>query len=94
MAGQPVNLNLYAVDIPLWYTPAYGPSIDIQLSYNSLTSTVTNSPFGTKWQLGYSSYLAENTDSSVTVFMPDGRQDIYTAAEALIQGQWEFSIHW
>jgi RHS repeat-associated protein len=76
---NPVNLNLYAVDIPLWYTPAYGPYIDIQLSYNSLTSTVSNSPFGTKWQLGYSSYLTENTDSSVTVFMPDGRQDIYTA---------------
>ena len=80
-----VNLNHYVTDTPLWYKPAYGPSVDIQISYNSLTALsgpVPNSPFGPKWQFNYASYIVENPANnpvgSVMIVMPDGREDIYT----------------
>jgi RHS repeat-associated protein len=73
-----VNLNLYVADTPIWYKPPYGPGVSITMSNNSLTQTVANSPFGTKWQSNYSSYITEN-GSNVTVYMPDGREDVYTA---------------
>ena len=79
---NPVNLNHYVTDTPLWYKPPYGPSVDIQLSYNSLTALsgqVLNSPFGGKWQLNYASYIVLNPDKSVKVVMPDGREDVYTS---------------
>jgi len=74
-----INMNLYATDTPLWYTPPYGPSLDIQMSYNSRAPAVPNPLFSDKWQLGYASHIVENSASSVTVVMPDGRRDTYTS---------------
>lgn len=73
-----VNLNFYLVDVPLWYRPAYGPEVAIALSYNSLSDLARREPCGNKWQLNYNTYLLEEADGLVTVYMPDGRRDEYT----------------
>ncbi len=71
------NLNLFIKDIPLWYNPPIGPTVQIQLSYNSQSAIAQNEPFGNKWQFNYASYLVVDTGETVTVFMPDGRRDVY-----------------
>jgi len=76
-----INMNLYITDTPLWYTPAIGPSVDIQLSYNSRGGARVGAPFGNKWVLNYGSYIIEVNQSGIikpNVFMPDGRKDVYT----------------
>jgi len=73
-----VTMNLYVTDIPLWYTSPKGPSVNISLSYNSQSAIAYNEPFGNKWQLNYSSYLTVDTGGNVTIFMPDGRRDVYS----------------
>jgi RHS repeat-associated protein len=78
-AVNKINLNLYATDTPLWYKPPYGPPVDIQLNYNSRSTSLPNPLFSGKWQLGYASHIVENSASSVTVVMPDGRRDTYTS---------------
>jgi RHS repeat-associated protein len=72
-----VNLNLYVVDTPMWYEPPIGPAVSITLSYNSQSAIAQNEPFGNKWQFNYASYLAVDTAGTVTLFMPDGRQDTF-----------------
>jgi YD repeat-containing protein len=74
-----VNMNIYMTDIPLWYDPPVGPSVRIQISHNSLAEAVPESPFGDRWTFNYRSYLQEDANDNVTVFMPDGRQDIFTS---------------
>lgn len=73
-----INMNLHVKDIPLWYNPPIGPSVSIMLSYNSQASTDYNQIFGNKWLFAYSTYLTVDTGGNVTVFMPDGRRDVYT----------------
>jgi RHS repeat-associated protein len=72
-----VNMNLYMVDTPLWYASPIGPSVHITLSYNSQSSITYHEPFGNKWQFNYSSYLVVDPSETVTIFMPDGRIDVY-----------------
>lgn len=72
-----VNMNFYMTDIPLWYKSPIGPAVEIQLSYNSQSAIAANEPFGNKWQFNYASYLVVDTAGEVTVFMPDGRRDVY-----------------
>jgi len=73
-----VNFNLYIKDIPLWYTPALGPSLAVRLSYNTAVPITGLEPFGNKWQFNYTSYLEINTSTgAVTAVMPDGRRDAY-----------------
>jgi len=74
-----INLNLYVTDTPLWYRSPIGPPVEIKLSYNSQSSIAYNEPFGNKWQFNYSSYLVVDTGEQVTIFMPDGRRDIYSS---------------
>jgi RHS repeat-associated protein len=73
-----VNMNLYVNDTPLWYGNPIGPSVEISLSYNSQSAIANNEPFGNKWQFNYASYLVVDTGGQVTIFMPDGRRDIYS----------------
>ncbi|MDD2903825.1 MAG: cysteine peptidase family C39 domain-containing protein, partial [Syntrophales bacterium] len=73
-----VNMNFFVRDIPLWYRPPIGPAVEIALSYNSQSATATYEPFGNKWQFNYATYLVEDSGSQVTIFMPDGRRDVYT----------------
>lgn len=72
-----VNMNFYMTDIPLWYKSPIGPAVEIQLSYNSQSAIAVHEPFGRKWQFNYSSYLVVDTAKEVTIFMPDGRRDVY-----------------
>lgn len=73
-----INMNLYVTDIPMWYNPPIGPSVNIQISYNTQADVVSNAPFGNKWQFGYGSYLTFDGSGNVTVNMPDGRVDVFT----------------
>jgi tetratricopeptide (TPR) repeat protein len=73
-----VNMNLFVTDTPNWYEPPIGPPVRITLSYNSQSSIAYNQPFGNKWQFNYNSYLIVDTGGQVIVFMPDGRNDIYS----------------
>ena len=69
-----VNLNFYMADTPLWYSSPIGPSVEIQLSYN--TNFYHVGPFGNKWLLNYGSYLYPYY-GGIMIIMPDGRQDLY-----------------
>ncbi|OAD21148.1 Rhs family protein, partial [Candidatus Thiomargarita nelsonii] len=52
--------------------------VQISLSYNSLSSQAYYEPFGNKWQFNYATYLVVDTGDVVTIFMPDGRRDVYS----------------
>jgi RHS repeat-associated protein len=73
-----INLNFFATDTPLWYRPPIGPAVAITLSYNSQSGTAQYEICGNKWRLNYASYLTLDSGGRVTIFMPDGRRDIYT----------------
>lgn len=53
---NPVNMNLFVGDTPLWYDPAVGPKVAISLSYNSQSANNQHEPFGNKWQFNYGTY--------------------------------------
>ena len=74
---NPLSMNLYVTDQPLWYDPPIGPKVGIKLSYNSQSALAQHEPFGNKWQFNYGSYLVVDPGDTVTVFMPDGRRDLY-----------------
>ena len=73
-----INMNLFMTDIPIWYTPPLGPPVMIRLSYNSQSAIAYSEPLGNKWQFNYGSYLVVDTGGNVTIFMPEGRRDVYT----------------
>ena len=73
-----VSMNLYLHDVPLWYAPPIGPSVEISLSYNSQATLTQHEPFGKKWQFSYATYLVTDPGGTVTIFMPDGRRDVYS----------------
>jgi len=72
-----INMNLFVTDTPLWYNPPIGPPVHISISYNSESAIAQYEPFGQKWQFNYGSYLVVDTAGTVTLFMPDGRRDVY-----------------
>ncbi|KJV05968.1 cysteine peptidase family C39 domain-containing protein [Methylocucumis oryzae] len=74
---NPITMNFYMKDIPLWYTPAKGPAIEFKLSYNSQSTTNYYEPFGNKWQFSYGTFLVEAPGGNVSVFLPDGKQLIF-----------------
>jgi len=74
---NPINLNLYVHDTPLWYQTPYGPNVELTLSYNSQSSIVQYETVGNKWILNYSSYVVEDPGNAATVFMPDGENKIF-----------------
>ncbi|MFZ5453880.1 MAG: RHS repeat-associated core domain-containing protein [Thermodesulfobacteriota bacterium] len=75
---NPINLNFFVTDTPLWYRSPIGPGVEITLNYNSQASIAQYEPFGNKWAFNYGCYLVEDTGGTVTVFMGDGRNDIFT----------------
>ena len=84
LCGTPVwsvnmtSLNLFITDVPLWYSPSTGPAVNIKLSYNAQASITHNEPFGNKWMFNYASYIVMDPGGSATIFMGDGRKDVYT----------------
>jgi RHS repeat-associated protein len=72
------NLNFYMTDTPLWYSPAFGPAVELKLSYNSRSQISPNSVFGNKWSFGYGGYVAKDDGSTVTIILGNGKQQVYT----------------
>ncbi|MGR4021367.1 RHS repeat-associated core domain-containing protein [Vibrio harveyi] len=72
-----INMNLYIKDTPLWYKSTIGPDVDIQLSYNTQSVLAQNEPFGVKWMFNYGTYLVVDPGGAVTIFSPDGREDVF-----------------
>jgi YD repeat-containing protein len=71
--------NLTLRDSPIWYPPALGPTLAIQLVYNRVEtermaaySNVNYYPFGSKWTFNYASYLTESPESNVWIIRPGG----------------------
>jgi Rhs family protein len=53
--------------------------VEVSFSYNSKAVSNRFEPAGRNWQLNYESYLAPDPVSGdVTIYMPDGRRDVYT----------------
>lgn len=78
---NPINLNVYVQDVPMWHDNQFGQRVEIKLTYNSQDSLVQMRPVGNKWVLNYASYAMESPGheptGSVLIVMPDGRGDIY-----------------
>ena len=80
-AFNPVSMNVFAWDTPIWYQPAIGPAIEFAMSYNAIDADNNLTSFGPKWFLNYHSYAVETpatSNGSVTVFMADGGNDVYS----------------
>lgn len=75
---HPVSMNFFMADTPIWYDPAIGPAVNITLSYNSQSALAYNEPFGNKWQFNYGTYLVLDPGDTATIFMPDGRREVFT----------------
>jgi RHS repeat-associated protein len=71
---NPVNSNLYVKDIPLWYQPAIGPKIELQLGYNTMSDITGEEIFGNKWLFGYGGYLQSDDTGTITIVMADGKE--------------------
>ena len=81
-AFNPVSMNLFVWDTPIWYQPAIGPAIEFTMSYNGIDADNNLLSFGPKWFLNYHSYCIETPATlagSVTVFMSDGGNDVYSS---------------
>lgn len=73
------TLNVFITDTPLWYKSPVGPAVEVSFSYNSKAVFNRFEPAGRNWQLNYESYLSSDPVSGdVTIYMPDGRRDVYT----------------
>jgi RHS repeat-associated protein len=72
-----ISMNMFVTDTPMWYDPPIGPPVRISLSYNSQSSIAQYEPFGSKWTFSYGGYLIMDTSGTITIFMPDGREDVY-----------------
>ena len=73
-----ISMNFFVTDTPMWYDPPIGPPVRITLSYNSQSAIANHEPFGNKWMFNYGSYLIKDTSGTITLFMPDGRQDVFS----------------
>jgi len=73
-----ISQNILMQDTPVWYEPAKGPSVEVSVSYNSQDASNYDSPTGNGWTFGFTSHVAE-MPNQVSVFMPDGAQDVYTS---------------
>jgi RHS repeat-associated protein len=72
-AMTPTSMNLFMKDIPLWYTPPFGPAVEFRMSYNSLDTASRPADFGPKWNLNYHSFCVwDDLYQIVDVYMPDG----------------------
>jgi RHS repeat-associated protein len=77
----PSSVNIYVSDTPIWYAPAIGPAVAFTMSYNAIDADNNLPSFGPKWMFSYHSYAVETPaagNGSITVFMPDGRNDVYS----------------
>ncbi|MEI7728666.1 MAG: tetratricopeptide repeat protein [Verrucomicrobiota bacterium] len=82
---DPSYANLVLFDSPIWYPPAVGPALEVQLAYNRVAtarmatySNVNYYAFGPKWQFNFASYLTETPESNVWINLPGGFVQIFT----------------
>ncbi|RDH45260.1 RHS repeat-associated core domain-containing protein [Zooshikella ganghwensis] len=73
-----VSMNVFMKDIPLWYQAAIGPSVSLQLSYNTQTKHAATQVFGQKWTSNYHSHVHFDGQDKIEVHMPDGAEHTYT----------------
>ncbi|RDH41381.1 DUF6531 domain-containing protein [Zooshikella ganghwensis] len=73
-----VSMNVFMKDIPLWYQAAIGPSVSLQLSYNTQTKHAATQVFGQKWTSNYHSHVHFDGQDTIEVHMPDGAEHTYT----------------
>ncbi len=71
---NPINVNLYVSDTPIYYSPAVGPEVRIELSYNTMEARAPREVFGNKWLFRYGGYLQVDETNMVTITMADGKQ--------------------
>ena len=82
VAVNQLSQNVFINDTPVWYDAAFGPAIDVTLSYNSHDASNYNSVAGNKWSLNFGSHLVEAPAEQegwmrVTLFAADGKQLIF-----------------
>lgn len=99
--GSPVwtvnalNMNMFMRDIPLWSKSPVGPSVEVDITYNSQTASNQFELFGNKWAFKYASYLVLAPGDDVTVFMPDGKELVFygeyiPGSNLTNPGHWEY----
>ncbi|WOO42197.1 DUF6973 domain-containing protein [Rubellicoccus peritrichatus] len=74
---NPINMNFYIQDVPMWYETERGPDIEIWINYNSQDSLNSLRPVGNKWTLNYASYMMQGPNGEITLVMPNGRRDVW-----------------
>ena len=74
---NPISMNLYVVDTPLYYSPPLGSRVAIRIEFNSLADGDGEEIFGKKWTFAYNSYLKVATNGDVTITMADGNDKLY-----------------
>lgn len=52
-AFNPVSMNIFIWNTPLWYQPALGPAVEFTMSYNLIDAENNPRSFGSKWFLNY-----------------------------------------
>ncbi|PYI90599.1 MAG: hypothetical protein DME97_16820 [Verrucomicrobia bacterium] len=77
-----VSLNIQ--DTPLRYSPAYGPAVNLTVTYNQKDtlqpSTFTYSNLGPKWTFGWLSYVSDDPTRQLpltNVYMPGGGAEVF-----------------
>ncbi|MBS9777835.1 MAG: RHS repeat protein, partial [Gammaproteobacteria bacterium] len=70
---NPVSLNTYVYDTPVWYKTPYGPNIAFKLSYNSQADLTKSGPSGVGWNMPYRSFVT-SSDEQATVTLADGAE--------------------
>ncbi|ELR64423.1 putative rhs-related protein [Photobacterium marinum] len=72
------NLNLVVQDTPIWVDSAYGPDIEITLTYNALGKESGSGTVGARWSHNYSEFIGVDEDTgSFVLHGGDGRVDEY-----------------
>ncbi len=74
---NPVNLNLYVTDTPIWHRSALGPGLSPGISYNSMLSPTGSEIFGNNWSFQYASFLEVGSNNYVTVTLGTGEEIIF-----------------
>ncbi len=73
---NPISMNTYIADIPVWYKTPIGPDVEPMLSYNSQDTPFVPA-FGAKWRLSYESYATEIPGWSVIIGEGTGKFTTY-----------------
>jgi RHS repeat-associated protein len=86
LSFNPVNLNLVAVDIPMWYKAGVGPDIALKLVYNGndhqeftggLPLPTQYFPVGKLWSFAYAAFYHQVSADTILVILSNGARETY-----------------